>query len=843
MSTHDDAPSDRHRLPTGVTPRRYELEIAPDLTAATFEGTVDIDAEVTEATDTIVLHAVDLELSTVWVRPRGGHAIDPDVEADPDHEMVRLHLGRRLAPGDVEIHIDFQGKLDDQLVGFYRSTFRRDGEEHALAVTQFESTHARRAFPCFDEPALKAAFGITLVVDDGLLAVSNAAEVGREPAGDGRVRVRFADTMVMSSYLVAFVVGPLEATPPVLVEGRDGPIPLRVVHLPGQGELCAFALEVAEAGLRFFEDYYDLPYPGDKVDLVAVPDFAFGAMENLGCIVFREVLLVVDPQDATPQELQRVADVINHELAHMWFGDLVTMKWWNGIWLNEAFATFMELCATDAFRPEWDVWTTFGSARASAFDTDALRSTRPIEYPVHTAQDAEAMFDVLTYEKGCSVVRMMERYLGPEVFREGIRSYLHHHAWSSTETTDLWDALEHSSGEPVRRIMDAWILTGGHPLVEVDLDGGDLVLDQRRAAHVPEPDDDQLRWPVPMVLELRGDDGTTTTTRVLLEQRQRLTPPAPLRWVQPNVAGNGFYRCRLSDGLRRGLAESADATPLERFGLLDDTWFAVRSGLTGLDAARDTIEVVAAREDDPTVWRCIAAIAEEMADLLGPANHDEVAAWVRELVADAVAGPADPVALSGRPAEVFGVQLGLAGTLGEDIAAKARSQEVFAGAEAVDPAIAAAALQVVATHAGPEEHAEVLRRWREATTPQEEQRHLGALAAARDPELFATALELAFGEVRTQDAPYLLRRALHNPLRGPSAWRYLTGRWDEAVERFPSSGVPRMLEGIRCFTDEDLSAQVTGFLEEHPVAVGEAQVRQHVERMRAGVLAARRLRG
>jgi puromycin-sensitive aminopeptidase len=842
MSAHDDAPSDRHRLPTSVAPRRYELEIAPDLGAATFEGAVDIDAEITEATDTIVLHAVDLALSTAWVRPRGGPAIDPDIEADPDHEMVRLHLGRSLPPGEVEIHLDFHGTLDDQLVGFYRSTFRRDGEEHALAVTQFESTHARRAFPCFDEPALKAAFGITLVVEEGLLAVSNAAEVGREPTGDGRVRVRFADTMVMSTYLVAFVVGPLEVTPPVLVEGRDGLIPLRVVHLPGQGEMCAFALEVAEAGLRFFEDYYDLAYPGDKVDLVAVPDFAFGAMENLGCIVFREVLLVVDPRDATPQELQRVADVINHELAHMWFGDLVTMRWWNGIWLNEAFATFMELCASDAFRPEWDVWSTFGSARAAAFDTDALRSTRPIEYPVHTAQDAEAMFDVLTYEKGCSVVRMMEQYLGPEVFREGIRTYLRQHAWSSTETTDLWDALEHSSGEPVRRIMDAWILAGGHPLVEVDLDGGDLVLDQRRAAHVPEPGDDQLRWPVPMVLELGGEDGTTTTTRVLLEQRQRLTPPAPLRWVQPNVAGNGFYRCRLSDTLRRGLGDAHPA-PLERFGLLDDTWFGVRAGLIGLDAARDVIEVVAAREDDPTVWRCIAAVCEEMADLLGPADRHEVSAWVRELVTDAVAGWADRGALSGRAAEVFGVQLGLAGTLGEDPTAKARSQEVFAGAEAVDPSIAAAALQVVATHAGPEEHAELLRRWREAATPQEEQRHLGALAMVRDPELFAAALGLAFGEVRTQDAPYLLRRALHNPLRGPSAWRHLTERWDDAIARFPSSGVPRMLEGIRSFTDEELAAEVARFLDEHPLAVGEAQVRQHLERMHAGVLAAQRLRG
>jgi puromycin-sensitive aminopeptidase len=841
---HADDPTaaeEGDRLPRGIAPRRYDLVVTPDLDASAFEGEVTIEAEVLEATETIVMHSVDLDLSSVWVRSGDGTTIDAGVGHDSEHETITLDLGRTLEPGEIEIHLAFRGELNDHLVGFYRSTFRRDDTEMELAVTQFESTHARRAFPCFDEPAFKAVFGITLVVADDLLAVSNAAEIDRVPDGEGRVRVRFADTMVMSTYLVAFVVGPLETTETVVVDGRDRPIPLRVVHMPGQGELCEFALEVAAAGLRFFEDYYDLPYPGDKVDLVAVPDFAFGAMENLGCIVFREVLLVIDPLEATPQELQRVADVINHELAHMWFGDLVTMKWWNGIWLNEAFATFMELKASDAFRAEWDVWSTFGIARAAAFDTDSLRSTRPIEYPVRTAADAEAMFDVLTYEKGCSVVRMLEQYLGEEAFREGIRRYLHLHAWSNTETTDLWDVLENSSGEPVRRIMDSWIFTGGHPLVEITLDGGELLLSQRRAALSAEVSDEGSRWPVPIVAAV-GTDDVSDTTRVLLEEPLRLDAPQGLRWVQANVAGNGFYRCLPSDGLRRGLAE-AGGTPLERFGLLDDTWFAVRAGLLGVDAARDTVATVASRERDPTVWRCIAAICDELANLLGPANLTETAGWVRELVTDARARFDEPDAATGRCAEVVGVLMSLGGTVGDDPAVLATARGLFGRPDTIDPAIAAAALKVVATHASAEEYDEVLRRWREASTPQEEQRHLGALATVREPELFAHTLALAFGEVRTQDAPYLLRQALHNPGQGPSAWGLLTTRWADAIERFPSSGLPRMLEGIRSFTDEDLAAEVSAFLAGHPLEVGGAQVDQHVERMMAGVLAARRLRG
>ena len=251
--------------------------------------------------------------------------------------------------------------------------------------------------------------------------MSNGPEIERVAAPPtARVAVRFADTMVMSTYLVAFVVGPLEATDPVDVDG----IPLRIVHVPGKGHLTGLGLDVGAFALRWFQDYYGIPYPSDKVDLLALPDFAAGAMENLGCITFRESLLLVDPATATQAEQQIVADVVAHELAHMWFGDLVTMRWWNGIWLNEAFATFMEIAACDAYRPDWERWTLFGLERSAAFETDSLRSTRPVEYEVRSPQDCEGMFDVLTYQKGGALLRMLEQYLGEDRFRAGVSHYL-----------------------------------------------------------------------------------------------------------------------------------------------------------------------------------------------------------------------------------------------------------------------------------------------------------------------------------------------------------------------------------------------------------------------------------
>mgnify|MGYP003693748439 CR=1 FL=1 len=351
-----------------------------------------------------------------------------------------------------------------------------------MAATQFEATDARRAFPCWDEPAFKAVFAVTLVIDPKLTAVSNTSIVG-ERVERGRKIVTFADTMKMSTYLVAFVVGELEATDAVMV----GRAPVRVWCVPGKRHLAAFGHEIGVASLRFFEEYYGLPYPSDKLDLLAIPDFAAGAMENLGAITFRETALLVDRSAASHAELERVADVVAHENAHMWFGDLVTMTWWNGIWLNEAFATFMEILAVDAWKPEWQRWTTFGVSRAAALSVDGLHSTRPIEFRVEAPRDADAMFDVLTYEKGASVLRMLEQYLGATVFRDGVREYLRRHAYANAETGDLWAALGRAANQPIPEVMDAWIFQPGYPLVSARLDGNQLVLSQQRFTYLPEP--------------------------------------------------------------------------------------------------------------------------------------------------------------------------------------------------------------------------------------------------------------------------------------------------------------------------------------------------------------------
>jgi puromycin-sensitive aminopeptidase len=366
-----------HRLPRTVRPRRYDLTLEPDLDTATFAGEETIEVEVVEPTAEIVLNAAEIDIDEASVSlPGKAKPATLALALDDEAQRLTLRLDQDLPAGPATVHLRFRGVLNDKLQGFYRSTFTDEsGTERVLATTQMEATDARRAFPCWDEPDAKAVFAVTLVVPEDQLAISNAAELSREPVADkaGKVAVRFADTMPMSTYLVAFVVGPLVATEPILVDGK----PLRVVCPVGKEHLAGYALEVGAFALRFFSEWFDIVYPGDKLDLVAIPDFAFGAMENLGCVTFRERYLLIDTDTATQAERQALVDVIAHEIAHMWFGDLVTMKWWNGIWLNEAFATFMEMTCTDAFRPDWQRWVDFGLSRSAAFDTDALGSTRP----------------------------------------------------------------------------------------------------------------------------------------------------------------------------------------------------------------------------------------------------------------------------------------------------------------------------------------------------------------------------------------------------------------------------------------------------------------------------------
>ena len=625
-----------HRLPTSVIPQRYEIRLIPDLMLWTFAGEVKITIQVLKATRVVVLNAAELSIRSVSLQRPDGALLHGSAQMDNENEQAILTFPKSLTPGPYALQMHFAGVLNDKLHGFYRSVYKGvDGQDKPLASTQFESTDARRAFPCWDEPAFKAVYQVTLVVDEKLTAISNA-RVLRETAiaGTGKKEVVFADSMRMSTYLVAFIVGEFEATASVMADG----VPLRVLAIPGKKRLGDFALAIGKASLEHFSQYYGIAYPGDKLDLIAIPDFASGAMENLGAITFRETALLVDPQKATRAELERVADVVSHENAHMWFGDLVTMAWWNGLWLNEAFATFMEMLAVDAWKPEWRRWDSFAVSRAAAMQVDGLKSTRPIEFPVEKPEEAAGMFDVLTYEKGASVLRMLEQYLGAEKFRDGIRFYLRQHAYGNAETTDLWDALEESTKAPVRALMDSWIFQPGYPVISVAQSGRSIRISQQIFRYLHDGSDSERRWHVPIFLRAGMTSRTVNQTLLLTEGEQQIELDQPADWVVVNAGAHGFYRVRYSQELLAALRSGmmTHLTPVERFGLVNDAWAATLSGLVSLPDYLELIDQMAG-EIDVNVWTTMIASFHQLHRILDDNQCQRLADRLEMLLAPAVA--------------------------------------------------------------------------------------------------------------------------------------------------------------------------------------------------------------
>ena len=542
------------RLPAHVRPIRYKITIEPDLDNFTFAGTEEISIKSSKAADSVTLHSAELEiLSAEFVS--GKTSVKGSVSYKDKEELATLRFPKKMPKGKGVLRLSFAGILNDKMRGFYRSRYEHEGKNYHMAVTQFESTDARRAFPCFDEPAHKAIFEVSLIVPNDRTAISNTLETEVAEHRAGYKIVTFAPSPEMSSYLLAFIVGHFDR---VQGKTKSGTV-VRVFTTPGKKHQAGFALACATKCIEFYERYFGIRYPLPAMDLIAIPDFAAGAMENWGAVTYRETAILVDPEDSATQNRQRVALVIAHELAHQWFGNLVTMEWWTHLWLNEGFASYMEYVAIDAIFPKWGIWDDFILAEhARGLALDGLASTHAIEIEVHHPREISEIFDAISYSKGASVIRMLAGYLGEKAFRRGLNRYLKKHAYGNAETADLWRALERTSGKPVKKMMSIWTKKPGYPLISLKEKGDTLLFEQRRFSSGGATGDRTI-WQVPINI-LYGNG-----------------------FVKANLGETAFARVRYSQQNLRRLAEeiragNRDLSAADRFGIIRDAFAFAQSG-------------------------------------------------------------------------------------------------------------------------------------------------------------------------------------------------------------------------------------------------------------------------
>ncbi|RAL63132.1 hypothetical protein DID88_004214 [Monilinia fructigena] len=792
-----DITKGREILPANVIPRHYDLTLEPDFKKNTYEGTVIIDLDVAEDTTSIFLNTLELEIHSTKVTA-GSEAISstPDVTYNENDQTTKVAFKETIPKGTkAQIEIKFTGQLNDKMAGFYRSTYRNaDGSEGVLATTQMEPTDARRAFPCFDEPALKAEFTITLVADKHLTCLSNMDVASETEVAGNKKAVKFNKSPQMSTYLLAFIVGELN-----YIETDKFRIPVRVYAPPNQDiEHGRFSLDLAARTLEFYEKTFDSPFPLPKMDMVAIPDFSAGAMENWGLITYRVVDLLFDEKTSGASTKERVAEVVQHELAHQWFGNLVTMDFWDGLWLNEGFATWMSWYSCNVFYPEWKVWQNYVTDNLqSALSLDSIRSSHPIEVPVKRADEVNQIFDAISYSKGSCVLRMIASYLGEDVFMEGIRQYLKKHAYGNTQTGDLWNALSKASGKDVSAVMDIWTKRVGYPVVSVteNEDGKSIHVKQNRFLRTADvkPEEDEVLYPV--FLGLRTKSGIDE--ELVLSKREE-TIKVPADFFKLNANHTSIYRTSYSPERLEKLGTAAKEGLLsveDRAGMIADAGALASAGYQKTSGVLNLLKGFT-NETEFVVWTEILSRlgAVETAWVFEDKKiRDGLESFHKELVSEKAHKfgwefkDSDEHVLQQFKAMLFGS----AGLTGDKIVIKA-AQDMFSkfaagDKSAIHPNIRGSVYAMALKYGGKEEYDIILDAYRNSTNSDERNTALRSLGRAKDPELIKQTLTLPFGgEVKEQDI-YLPISGLRGHPEGIEAlYIWMTENWDELTRRLPA---------------------------------------------------------
>jgi len=823
------------RLPEVATPDNYKLTFAPDLGKAKFQGDETISIRVLKPTAEITLNAADIDFQDVTITA-GGSTQKATVTPQKEKEMVVLAVATPLAAGPATIHITYTGILNDEMRGLYLG---KDDQGRKYAASQFEATDARRAFPSFDEPAYKATYDITTVADKGQVAISNQKVISDTPGPGDKHVVKFATTAKMSSYLAALVVGNFE-----YVEGQVDGIPIRVYSTPGKKEMGRFALDAAEHIVGYYDKYFGIKYPYGKLDLIGLPDFSAGAMENIGCITFREVILLIDEQHGSTGLKKTIAGVTAHEIAHMWFGDLVTMKWWDDVWLNEGFATWMTSKPLKVWKPEWNFDLDDVSGTTGTLNTDSLANTRPIHQAAETPAQIMELFDGIAYGKASSVLRMLEAYLGEDTFRAGVNAYLKEHEYANATADDFWDAQARTSKKPVDKIMPTFVKQAGAPIINVKAqcagNSTTVNLEQQRyyfdRAKFEAPSD-QL-WQIPLCL--KGSASGAPKCELLTKKEETFTLPGCSTWVLANAGATGYYRLGYQPEAVRALAKDAESklSSGERIALQSDIWASVR---VGREPVGDYLALAQGLQKDRN--RAVMDDLLGRLDFIGQylvddGDRESYRAWLRQYLSPIVREMGwEPK--PGESDEQRTLRARVLNGLGYDARdpealAQARKivERAIADPTSVDRELAGSAFGLAAISGDEAFYDRVMAGLKSPKSPEEYYMFFYTLPQFTDPKLLQRTLDFAISpDVRSQDALGLITSVMGNPEGEKLAWNFVQSHWDAVEKAGGPFASAQVVNATSSFCDASMRDQVTNFFAAHKVEAAERTYRQSIERI------------
>ncbi|MGH1569158.1 MAG: M1 family metallopeptidase [Nitrosopumilus sp.] len=815
-----------------VIPINYELTIEPDLKKFTFEGSESITADCKKLTNSISMNCAELKIISCQIKSKG-KIIQSTPKLNEKKEELQIKLSEKIK-GKITIDLEFQGILNDRLLGFYRSQYVQNGKTKYLATTQFEAADARRAFPCWDEPEAKATFDISIIADNKFTAISNMPVKSKKKMGN-KTLYNFSKTPVVSTYLIYLGVGEFE-----YLTGKVGKIQIRVVTTKGNKSKGKFSLDLGKKLLTSYEKYFGIKYPLPKLDLIAVPDFAAGAMENWGAITFRETILLYDPKTSSTRTKQFIAEVISHEIAHQWFGNLVTMKWWNDLWLNESFATFMATKFVDKFYPEWDLWNQFvEDAMNVAMGLDSLKTTHPIDVKVNSPAEIREIFDAISYDKGGCILRMLENYVGEPNFQKGLKKYLSDFKYQNAQGQDLWNAIGNASKMPVSSMVNTWLKQPGFPLVEINQDGTRLKLKQKRYLLEPDKKFNKGLWSIPLSLGLESEISKKLFTKKSMSVK---LPKNTLGFVA-NYGRKGFYRVKYDEGILLDLKMLVDEKripPIDRWAIQNDLFSLC---VSGDEQVRNYLDFSDAYFEEESYLASVN-VAHNLASLYFRAFDEPFAEeirgyainYFRKILSNLGWEPQKSDKHTDALLRAFAISV-LGKMNDDDVTEEAlrRYKKFLKSSGTVSPDLIEPICSIAAWNGNAKTHGELTKLYKNAKTMEEKLRFLGALCGFKDKKLLVKSLDFSqTSHVRSQNMQMPIMKVAANPYGDKVLWPWLKKNWKKLNKKV-GHGNPlfnRIVASITSVADDSMEKEIKTFFKKNPTPGTERTQSQTLERIR-----------